>query len=156
MITACEDLSLRCRQENRAAFEELVYYNAVASMNLHRMWAYTALNYFLASRGALIANDYAEKVRECLRRDEALKQQLHQEAGGKWDGFALAAHIGFCNWNDEEAANPVLMQVLPVQGPRLIVCVQGSRETTCGGEWTGKRLVVDAEAQVLICIQMRK
>ena len=69
MITACEDLSLRCRQENRAAFEELVYYNAVASMNLHRMWAYTALNYFLASRGALIANDYAEKVRECLRRD---------------------------------------------------------------------------------------
>lgn len=143
VITACEDLSLRCRQENRAAFEELVYYNAVASMNLHRMWAYTALNHFLASRGALIANDYAEKVRECLRRDEALKQQLHQEAGGKWDGFALAAHIGFCNWNDEEAANPVLMQVLPVQGTRLIACVQGSRETTCGGEWTGKRLVLD-------------
>ena len=144
IITACEDLDNRCSRKNRAAFHELIYYNAVASMNLHQMWAYTALNHFMASRGAMIANEYAEKVRECLRRDEALKRQLHQEAGGKWDGLALASHIGFRNWNDEEAVNPVLMQVVPVQGARMIAGVQNSAVTTCGGEWTGKKLILDA------------
>ena len=40
-------------------------------MNLIEMWIYRAYNHFFASIGAVVANDYAEKIKECLDKDEA-------------------------------------------------------------------------------------
>ncbi|MGN0384703.1 MAG: glycosyl hydrolase 115 family protein [Lachnospiraceae bacterium] len=143
IISGCDRLLTLCREESKPAFYELVYYNAVATMNLHKMWIYSSFNHFLAERGAIAANFCGDKVRECVAEDRRLQQEFNQMADGKWDGLALAKHIGFNQWNAEERKNPVIHTVLPLEEPCLIVGVCNSEAYTYGGEWTGKKLRMD-------------
>ncbi|MBR6044529.1 MAG: glycosyl hydrolase 115 family protein [Ruminococcus sp.] len=130
--------------ELEGAFFETVGYNTLAGLGLIELWLCRILNRYFASVGAVCANSYGERMKVCFERDIQLRDRLHTLNGGKWDGFGLAEHIGFRFWNSEERRNPVIETVLPVGRPEVCVGVLGG-EFTCGGEWTGKRLIVQAE-----------
>lgn len=143
VIEKCEHIKGACGEEQLPAFYELIYYNAVASMNLLCMWIYRSFNHYAASKAALVANAFGDKMTECLHRDAELKKEFQSLLDGRWDGFAEARHIGFENWNSEESHNPVCETVWPVDDSRIVVGVSDSDITTTGEDWTKKRLVIN-------------
>ena len=136
------ELEEKCPEDSKAAFTELISYNLLAGMNLIEMWIYRAYNHYFASIGAVVANDYAEKIKAALIYDKELAEKLQSAADRKWDGFAMAEHIGFRNWNSEENARPIIESVIPVSGPALMVGLTGEKAATAGMEWSGKTLEV--------------
>ncbi|SEQ02509.1 Glycosyl hydrolase family 115 [Lachnospiraceae bacterium NE2001] len=137
------ELENRCPEDSKAAFTELISYNALAGMNLIEMWIYKAYNHFFASIGAVVANTYADKIKECLDKDAELADKLGTVADGKWDGFQLAEHIGFRNWNSELSARPILETIIPVKGPTLMAGLTGTTDSNSGMEWSKKVLTVN-------------
>ena len=101
-------------------------------MNLIKLWIYRGFNHYYASIGAVMANDYGRLVREAIKTDAELRERLHTAADGKWYGFGFGPHIGFKNWNSEEAANPIIEEVIPVPGAGLIAGLVGETGATSG------------------------
>lgn len=121
-----------------AAFYELVYYPVVASMNHLQLHLYAGKNKWYAEQGRVIANDYADKITECIKKDQNLQETYHQLAHGKWDGMMLSEHVGFINWNDEECRYPIKHNIEPAKKPRMIVTASHGDIYTMGGDWTKK------------------
>ena len=136
------ELESRCAADSKGAFTELISYNALAGMNLIEMWIYRAYNHAFASIGATVANTYAEKIKECLDIDKKLADKFGEAADGKWDGFQLAEHIGFRNWNSELSARPILETVIPVNGPTIMAGLTGELDANSGMEWSKRTLTV--------------
>lgn len=123
-----------------ASFFELVHYPAAASANQLEMMLYAGKNKLYAAQGRVIANQYADAVRACIRKDRELREEYHQIAGGKWDGMMLSEHIGFVHWNDEECRYPVMHYIEPSGRPRMIVALKNDVQYSMGGDWTRKTL----------------
>lgn len=134
----CEALESKCPAEYMDSFTQLISYNVLAGMNLVKLWIYRGYNHYYASIGAVIANEYGRLMKEALRRDKELTDRLHTAASGKWYGFGLGAHIGFKNWNQEESANPIVEEVIPVPGAGLMAGLVGETGASAGQDWTGQ------------------
>ena len=83
---SCSELMRDCREEAKDAFYFLAGYNILGGMNLVQLWIYRSFNHYLAEVGTIAANDYKDKIIECLERDRAITTRLHTSAEGKWDG----------------------------------------------------------------------
>ncbi len=103
----------------RVAYESLVGHPARASINLLDMHLLAGLNAHYAAQGRAIANDYADLVEECIRKDAALSAAYAAFRGGKWSGMEQEAHIGFTSWNDFGCRMPLRTYVTPHHSPRL-------------------------------------
>lgn len=125
---------------NYAAFYQLVYFPVVASMNLKLMWMYAEKNALFARQGKIIANQYANKISDCIVFDKELQKNYHSIANGKWDKLMLSEHIGFHFWNEEENSYPIRSYVQPTNKPRLLVNVGNQKAVTMGGDWTKRTL----------------
>lgn len=125
-----------CRKECKAAFCQLVYYPAVASANIILMQTAASLNHYYAANGMRVANRYAKEIEEAIRKDLALTEEYHKNAGGKWNKMMSSAHIGFCAWNDEGWKYPVARTVFGVGGARPAVRVVGEERISLGGNVT--------------------
>lgn len=117
------------------AFFALVYYPAVGNLNLQKMWLLNGKNHYAAKLGQMEANRLAEQVKICLKRDQALVEEYHKIADGKWYGMGLSEHIGFTQWNEDECQNPILMSVVPTNKPRLVVTIDGTEQHSEGSPW---------------------
>ena len=94
---------LKCESaDNQAAFAALIYYPAVATMNLVKMQVFTGLNHYYAGIGAAIANDYGKEAAACFSCDRKLTEWYHQLDGQRWYGMGASQHIGFTHWNEDE------------------------------------------------------
>jgi hypothetical protein len=124
------------------AFIELVHYPAVGLLNVQRMQLCAGLNARLASLGRNDAAPYAAKVDECLARDRAIIDEYHAIAGGAFYGMGLSEHIGFTKWNAEECQYPLVFRRASARGQRAIVSIVGDEQSTQGGDWTGRTLVL--------------
>jgi len=143
IINTCTELEARLPEELRPAFTELISYNVCGGMELLKLWASADLGHRFAQMGAVCANSYANEVEACIARDGELREKLHTAAGGKWDGFGLAEHIGFRYWNSEESTYPVIERVIPSCRDELIVGVCADGSYTRGLDWTRKTLIAD-------------
>lgn len=142
-ITAlAEELKLRCPEDALPSFYELVYFPAVASMNLHRMWILATWNDFYARQGRIEANDLAEEISRCIRRDRELTEEFHKIDDGKWFGMGLSEHIGFTNWCEEDCKYPRMTRIEPANKPRLIVATSDTTKYTLGMPWSGRNLKI--------------
>lgn len=126
-----------------SAYFALVYYPAVGNLNLQKMWLLTGKNHYKAKLGEMEANKLTEQIKECLRKDRELVAEFHALDGGKWYGMGLSEHIGFTQWNEDEAQNPILMNVLPANKPRLLVTVDGTTQRSEGSSWHINQLVMN-------------
>ncbi|WP_440897503.1 glycosyl hydrolase 115 family protein [Amphibacillus sp. Q70] len=121
--------------ENFPAYFALVYYPAVGNLNLQKTWLLAGKNHYAAKLGKLEANQLAEQVKVCLKRDQELVEEYHTIAEGKWYGMGLSEHIGFVHWNEDECQNPILMNVIPANKPRLVVTIDGTKQHSEGSPW---------------------
>ena len=105
--------------EARDFYQQLVLFPVQAMANLYDMYYAQAMNQHFAKAGCPDANEWADRVAECFRRDSLLCAAYnHNIAGGKWDGMMIQKHIGYTNWNDNFRADklPATTRV-PVGSP---------------------------------------
>jgi hypothetical protein len=87
--------------EYRDAFDELVLFPINGVCNLYEMYYAFALNKKYAASYDMRANAYADKVKECFRRDSILTQHYNKDiAGGKWAHQMDQQRIGYTGWNN--------------------------------------------------------
>ncbi|MDR1348489.1 MAG: glycosyl hydrolase 115 family protein [Prevotellaceae bacterium] len=87
--------------EYRDAFDELVLFPINGTCNLYEMYYALALNKEYAADYDMRANAYADKVKECFRRDSLLTLHYNMDiAGGKWAHQMDQQRIGYTNWNN--------------------------------------------------------
>lgn len=134
MIARCEALIQKTDaikgqipDESQAAFYGLVYYPAVAGMNLQLMSLYAALNEWYAEQGLTAANKYADKVKAAIAYDETLTKYYNEEmADGKWKGMMLSAHACFVTWNDEGWHFPETKEIERKAGSKMMIHVENA------------------------------
>ncbi len=144
MIDRCEALIAKADsikeaipEESKDSFYGLVYFPAVAGMNLQLMSLYAAWNQWYAKEGVAAANIYAEKVKAAIDKDEALTRYYHEDmANGKWDGMMLSKHACFVTWNEEGWHFPETTEVEPKEIAKMLVHAQGTENFVSQGKVT--------------------
>lgn len=121
ILKECDRLNARCIEQGRSAYVSLVSYPACGTANLMKLWILSGRNKLYASQNRIEANDYAERVKECLKHDKEIMEEYRVLDGGKYEGFELSEHLGFTNWNEEDNKLPVLNIVFPANSPRMLV-----------------------------------
>ena len=87
--------------EARDFYRQLILFPVQAMANLYDMYYAQAMNQRLAKAGSPDANEWADRVAQCFRRDSLLCAAYnHDIAGGKWNGMMIQKHIGYRSWND--------------------------------------------------------
>ena len=108
--------------EARDFYRQLILFPVQAMANLYDMYYAQAMNQHLASAGSPDANQWADQVKSCFRRDSLLCAAYnHDIAGGKWNGMMIQKHIGYRSWNDNFRADML---------PRTMTVATGDE---CGG-----------------------
>lgn len=138
ILKICNACKANCPEEKRAAFISLVYYPACGTANLMKMWILAGRNALYAEQNRVEANDMANQVEECIRRDDWLTQEYHTVEEGYFYGFGLSEHIGFTHWCDEDAKYPKRIYVRPANQPRMIVSRIEDEHYMTGGSWTDR------------------
>ena len=132
----------KCPAWATPAFYELVYYPAVASLNLLKMQLLSGRNQLYASQNRVEANYLADEISHCITKDRQLSDTLHQIDNGRWYGMALSEHVGFISWVEEGNLYPPKIYIEPANKPRIIVAKSDSTQFTAGLPWTGKPLSI--------------
>ncbi len=130
--------------EQDAGFFSQVYLPVVGTMNVELMQLYSGKNHWFAQHNALVANIYAEKVRECCKFDKDLVDECDKVGNGRFYGMAWSEHFGFRNWCEAYNQYPVYEYVEPTRKNRITVWVDDNEFTTTGQDWTVKDLYLDA------------
>ncbi|AET60998.1 alpha-glucuronidase Gh115A [Paenibacillus terrae HPL-003] len=138
-----EELREKCPDWALPAYYELVYFPAIASMNLQRMQIIAGRNEFYARQNRVEANDLADEISRCIQKDRGLMDELHWINNGKWYGMGLSEHVGFVHWNEEGNRYPLMIKIEPANKPRIIVSKSDSSTFTEGYHWTGRPLDVN-------------
>ena len=87
--------------EARDFYRQLLLFPVQAMANLYDMYYAQAMNQYLAAQGNTDANQWAERVENCFRRDSLLCSAYNTEiSNGKWNGMMIQKHIGYRSWND--------------------------------------------------------
>ena len=96
----------RIPAEARDFYRQLILFPVQAMANLYDMYYAQAMNQYLAAAKNPDANAWADKVRDCFRRDSLLCAAYNTDiAGGKWKGMMIQKHIGYRSWNDNFRAD---------------------------------------------------
>ncbi|WP_416151703.1 glycosyl hydrolase 115 family protein [Salipaludibacillus sp. HK11] len=143
LLDIAEEIYKNVNPENFSAYFSLVYYPAVGNLNLQKMWLLTGKNNYDAKLGKIEANRLADQIRKCYKRDRELVEQLHTIDNGKWYGMGLSEHVGFTNWNEEGNKNPIIMNVLPANKPRLVIGVDGTDQNNEGPDWHNNKVYLN-------------
>ena len=92
--------------EARDFYRQLVLFPVQAMANLYDMYYAQAMNQYLAGKNNPDANEWADRVAQCFRRDSLLCAAYNTDiAGGKWNGMMIQKHIGYRSWNDNFRAD---------------------------------------------------
>ena len=126
-----EAVKARIPAEAQDAYFQLVYYPAVASSGIARIYLATGKNRLYAQQGRPSANGYARLAETLFERDLRLSQYYNDTlAGGKWKNMMSDIHIGYTTWSmPEKAVLPEQKTVHPLAEPAMGVSVEGSEAT---------------------------
>ena len=146
LYAKCTDLMNRAKNiydnDYSWPFYEIVYYPLMANLNVQKLWLDTTYNHFLSDIGSSKTGEIADKIEAALTLDEEIVNELHSAHDSKWYGMGLSEHIGFNNWNEEECRYPVIHRLKPGNKPRIAVVIPENGQTSEGGDWTKKKLVL--------------
>ena len=90
------------RPDQLDAYFQLVEHPVIALANLYRLYYATAWNRALAAKNDPRANVFADLAEAAFARDQAISDQYHAIANGKWAGMMLQVHIGYTTWQQPE------------------------------------------------------
>jgi len=135
IVETAEDLHHELSGPALVTYESMIYYAAVASLNLVLMYLETDCNKLLARRGCLYANAYARRVQQRIKDDARLVEEYHKSNGGKWNHCMSSAHTGFRNWDDHDWTYPTTETVLPIPRAKSVVSFRGNERYHLGAHW---------------------
>lgn len=96
-------LYLQLPEKYHDSYYQLVLYPVDACCNLYEMYYAVARNKQLAEKNDLLANVYADKVKECFERDSVLAYRYNNViSGGKWKHMMDQVRIGYQSWQQPE------------------------------------------------------
>ncbi|MBP5358540.1 MAG: glycosyl hydrolase 115 family protein, partial [Treponema sp.] len=144
LIERTEELRKSVPQEQDAGFFSQVYLPVVGTMNVELMQLYSGKNRWFAKHNALVANLYADKVRECVKFDKELVDECDKVGNGRFFGMAWSEHFGFNNWCEAANSYPVYAYVEPTRKGRAVFWLDGLDLTTTGQDWTVREAPLDA------------
>ncbi|GAB6091712.1 glycosyl hydrolase 115 family protein [Spirochaeta dissipatitropha] len=142
IIDQAEQLKKQLPENVYPSFFSQAYFPACGTMNVLRMQLLSGKNHWFARHGAIAANKYAQKVKECYNFDQKLITECDTVADGRWYAMGWSEHFGFTHWCEGENQYPVYMYVEPTRKQRLVVWAEGTSIATSGQEWTKKPLKV--------------
>jgi endo-1,4-beta-D-glucanase Y len=102
------------RPDQLDAYFQLVEHPVIALANLYRLYYAVAWNRALAAMDDPRANVFADQAEAAFQRDQAISDQYHAIANGKWDGMMLQVHIGYTTW--QQPAKNIMPAVKRVPG----------------------------------------
>ena len=124
------------------SFYQLVYYPAMASINIIRMQIYAGYNSLYYSRGSALANYYGNLVEECKSKDISMEKYYNNDmANGKWFGMMSSPHIGYTNWNADNWSYPEIKYINLKDESIMIINLQEDETTYYNGEATLKEFI---------------
>ena len=144
LIERTEELRKSVPAEQDAGFFSQVYLPVVGTMNVELMQLYSGKNRWFAQHNALVANIYADKIRECVKFDKELVDECDKVGNGRFFGMAWSEHFGFNNWCEAANSYPVYAYVEPTRKRRAAFFIEGNEFTTTGQDWTKRDLYLDA------------
>jgi len=131
-----EDLETRCDSLKKImpahlqdAFYQLIYYPAVASAGVARIYGYATAQNLYAKQGRIgTATRYAQLIDSLVARDKMLEDFYNNElAGGKWKGMMQDIHMGYTQWSmPRRSVPPATVGVTPQEGSAMGIAVEGS------------------------------
>lgn len=132
-----EEIKAVMPPEAMDAFFGLVYYPAVAGVNLQKANIYAALNQWYAKNGASVAKDYKAKVDKCIQFDKELTHYYHEVmAGGKWKGMMMSEHFCFESWDEEGCHYPTTTDKIEKPKGKMLVHAENSEGVVSAGNIT--------------------
>ena len=135
LLLRAEELREKCSKENYSSFVSLLYYPVCGTANLMKMWILAGRNKLFAHQNRIEANMLIDKIKACLEKDAALVKMYESVDGGYYKGFGTSPHIGFTNWNDEDCKYPVLHEIVPAKGPRMLLSRAEDEHYMTGQYW---------------------
>ncbi|MDE6633551.1 MAG: hypothetical protein K2K23_11175, partial [Muribaculaceae bacterium] len=115
-----ENIKKRIPVEMCDAFYQLVYYPAIASSGVARLYIAAEQNRYYAAKGDTRANAYADKVKELFVRDAELTRYYNDSiSNGKWKGMMQDKHIGYTQWFMPD--DNIMPQVTYVDNPSAAI-----------------------------------
>ena len=144
LISRTEKLRLSVPENQDFGFFSQVYLPVCGTLNILRMQLYAGKNCFFAERGAVVANLYAKKVKECYDFDKNLVHECDSIADSRFYAMTWSEHFGFRNWCEANNHYPVYMYVEPSRKKRMVAWIEGEEFYTTGQDWTKRNLYLTA------------
>lgn len=138
IIEKADRLNKELSGEALTTYQSMIYYPAVASLNLILMYLEVGLNKELAKRGCVYANVYAHMAQNRVQNDSRYVEEFHLVNNGKWNHCMSSAHTGFRGWDDKDWTYPTVETVMPIVGSKSVVSFRGSEEYHLGAHWQDK------------------
>jgi len=101
------------RQDQQAAFLQLIEYPVAAMSNLYQLYYAVAWNQRLAAMGDARANTFADLAEQAFKRDHDLADMYNQNNNQKWNGMMLQTHIGYTYW--QQPSSQIMPEVKRVE-----------------------------------------
>lgn len=143
IMETAEQLNKELSDEALVTYQSIIYYPAMASLNLVLMYAETELNKELARRGCVYANVYRDRVIKRILDDSRYVEEYHKANNGKWNHCMSSAHTGFRDWDDKNWTYPTVETVMPIPGGKVVVSFRGSEKYHLGAHWQDKGPMVN-------------
>ena len=145
IVDTAETLNRELSGPALITYQNMIYYPAIASLNLVLMYLEVGQNKELAKRGCLNANTYGDYARKRIKDDGRIVEEFHKCNDGKWNHCMSSAHTGFRNWDDNDWAYPTTETVLPIPGGKVVVSFRGSERYHLGAHWQDNGPLVSDE-----------
>lgn len=132
-------------EEMRPAFESMIYYPVLASLNIIELNLAAGNNAELARRGVLAANDEIVRMAEKVALDQSYVEEFHAMEGGKWKHMMDSAHTGFRGWDDNDWTYPSAKTVYPIPRGKITVSFRGNNAYHLGAHWQDSSTLTNEE-----------
>lgn len=161
IMETAEQLNRELTGEALVTYQSMIYYPAMASLNLILMYVETAMNKLLARRGCVYANVYRDCVIARISEDSRYVEEYHRANNGKWNHCMSSAHTGFRDWDDKDWTYPTVETVTPIPGGKVVISFRGSEAYHLGAHWQDRGPMVNDDfirpdrGEVLVDIDSR-
>ena len=135
LMETAERLKEHMPKECMNAYCSMIYYPAIASLNLILMHIEAGCNAFYAAQGNLAANACVASVKWRAVKDRQYVQEYHALANGKWNHMMDSAHTGFHSWDAHNWTYPTVQEVIPLPMAKIIVGFRGGEAYHLGAHW---------------------
>lgn len=114
--------------ESLDVYYQLVYYPAVASSGVARLYNAVTRNRAFARQGRPQAAAWQQLAESLFERDRRLTAYYNDTlAGGKWKNMMQDKHIGYTKWSmPDDNILPRMKAVTPVEGAQMGVVAEGN------------------------------